>query len=97
VAPLCGSNRLQSSPALRDVHSQTTQINTPLCTLHHRKTVLRRILPFDDGTTVHRALGAVLALAAVGHTLCHIVGYRCGLRCASFAFPTSLEPTELIV
>ena len=48
--------------------------------------MLSRVLPFDDGVTVHRALGAVLALAAVGHASAHVCGYRCGLQCAHNAF-----------
>ena len=53
--------------------------------VHRRKTVLRRILPFDDGITLHRALGAVLALAAVGHALSHVCQYTCGLKCSDHA------------
>ncbi len=41
-----------------------------------RKSVLRHVIPFDEGITLHRALGAVLALAALGHTFAHVCNYR---------------------
>ena len=48
--------------------------------MHCRKTVLRHIIPFDEGITLHRALGAVLALAALGHTFAHVCNYRYMVR-----------------
>ena len=48
---------------------------------HRRKTILRHVIPFDEGITLHRALGAVLALAALGHTFAHVCNYRYGTCC----------------